>query len=858
MKEIHVFRFFSFLVVLSAIMTTAFYTGARAQESLNMDLIGQLPIGTGLGDVWVANDVAYLALFGGNGASIVDVSDPANPFELTQYSTPSTAGTWDVKASGNYAYLAPQFSGVGLVTLDVTDPANPVLVSEFSHERATSVHNVWIDTTTAHAYLASNTSGAVEIVDISNPASPQHVASFESAEGSIHDMVVVDGILYASFLSGGLYLADVSDPTNPQLMGFVDYPEAFTHNAWPSEDGRYVFTTDEVNGGHMRVFDVQDLGDIHEVASYQAGPPDAIIHNVHVVGDFVHIAYYSEGYRVVDVTDPLNPIEVGFYDTFSGQSGGFDGAWGVYPFSEFSYVSDIQSGLFVFDFTGGRAATIRGFVREEGSADPIPTATVSIPAEGRETGTESDGSYSLPTTMGEKMIFASAFGFAPESVLVTVDSTGLDLDFDLEAFPTGGITGFVRDRDALPIDATLTLYASSGETFETVTGPQGEYSFSDIPSSNPPHVVYDSLVVRPVLPYVPFNQNEVFVPPNDVLFLDLELWRARVLLVDDDEGDAYESYFLEAIRDAGMGDSTVTFEVPPGGDATSAVDVMDAGDVVVWFSGDATTDILTGADRDRLVEFRGRGGHLFLTGQNFAEDLDQIDPGFLNDVLGVEYDGLSTESILEGIDGDPLGDGLLVLTSGNDGANNQTSRDVLIPLGDANASLEYNASNLAAVWGLDSGSGSRIVFFGFGFEAVNKTSPQSSFIAPEILMGMVLDFLRTGAVGIGPEGGEGGPGLPKAFALGQNYPNPFNPSTAIPFTIPVHNESSASVPVTLVIYDLRGRLVTTLIDREMLPGEYTVHWNGRNSRGARVGSGIYIYRIDGPDFSATRRMVMVK
>ena len=140
-------------------------------------------------------------------------------------------------------------------------PPYPLLVTEYSrHPRVTSAHNVWIDSTNAYAYLASNSTGEVEILDISNPATPQHVASFGSNSGDIHDMVVVNGIMYALFLSGGLYLADVSDPTNPQLTGFVNYPDSFTHNAWPSKDGNYVFTTDEILGGHVKVWDVRVTG----------------------------------------------------------------------------------------------------------------------------------------------------------------------------------------------------------------------------------------------------------------------------------------------------------------------------------------------------------------------------------------------------------------------------------------------------------------------------------------------------------------------------------------------------------------------------------------------------------------------
>ncbi len=117
--------------------------------------------------------------------------------------------------------------------------------------------------------------------------------------------------------------------------------------------------------------------------------------------------------------------------------------------------------------------------------------------------------------------------------------------------------------------------------------------------------------------------------------------------------------------------------------------------------------------------------------------------------------------------------------------------------------------------------------------------------------------LTTGPVGIG-DGYENTPssGLPRAFAMEQNYPNPFNPSTSIRYDVPVGHEGG--VTVELEVFNIRGQRVTTLVDGVKAPGSYVVHWDGRDDSGRRAGSGIYIYRIKAGDFSATKKMVILK
>jgi hypothetical protein len=91
-----------------------------------------------------------------------------------------------------------------------------------------------------------------------------------------------------------------------------------------------------------------------------------------------------------------------------------------------------------------------------------------------------------------------------------------------------------------------------------------------------------------------------------------------------------------------------------------------------------------------------------------------------------------------------------------------------------------------------------------------------------------------------------------AFALEQNYPNPFNPSTQIRFSI------DRDALVTLSIFDVSGKLVRTLVNRPLAAGSYTGHWDGRDTQGNEVASGIYFYRLTAAKKSLTRKAVLLR
>jgi hypothetical protein len=88
--------------------------------------------------------------------------------------------------------------------------------------------------------------------------------------------------------------------------------------------------------------------------------------------------------------------------------------------------------------------------------------------------------------------------------------------------------------------------------------------------------------------------------------------------------------------------------------------------------------------------------------------------------------------------------------------------------------------------------------------------------------------------------------------LDQNHPNPFNPTTQIGYQ--VANDGR----VTLMIYDVKGALVSELVDGVQSAGAYTVTWNGKNMAGQAVSTGVYFYRLAVGKFVQTRRMVLLK
>jgi hypothetical protein len=89
--------------------------------------------------------------------------------------------------------------------------------------------------------------------------------------------------------------------------------------------------------------------------------------------------------------------------------------------------------------------------------------------------------------------------------------------------------------------------------------------------------------------------------------------------------------------------------------------------------------------------------------------------------------------------------------------------------------------------------------------------------------------------------------IPSVFKLHVNYPNPFNPATKIRFDVP------KNVFISIKIFDVLGREVVTLINEDLQPGKYEVHWDA-----SQFSSGVYYYIMKAGDFTETRKMILMK
>ena len=130
-------------------------------------------------------------------------------------------------------------------------------------------------------------------------------------------------------------------------------------------------------------------------------------------------------------------------------------------------------------------------------------------------------------------------------------------------------------------------------------------------------------------------------------------------------------------------------------------------------------------------------------------------------------------------------------------------------------------------------------------------------------LGLDLDFHRDGSVLFGDDEDDAededsetaekaGAALPEGFELNQNYPNPFNPTTEISFSLP------ESQNVELVIYNMRGRKVATLIDGYLSAGEHRVEWDSTDDDGNTVASGVYLYKLIAGTVTVSKKMTLVK
>ena len=340
-----------------------------AAQPVTLDLVGEVTSfaatsqGNGTSDVWghVAPDGSEYAIIGVlDGTAIVSVPD----LEVLHTIPGPTLNDFyyhrDMVVYQNVLYVVAEMTGTnqGIQVIDLRGlPDSAELVTTVTTSTNVRSHNLDVDAETGFLYVLSQNYKAVRILDLADPLDPQEIGSITLPDG--HDMHARGDTLYvAEGFRPTFSIWDVSDKKAPELLARQTIPNAgYVHNIWPSDDGRYVVTTEETQDKTVKVWDITDLGDIELVGEYLG--ENGLAHNAQVMGDLVVLSHYSAGVTVVDISDPTNPVEVADYDTTpSSDAGGFFGTWGAWPYSPSGYVygSDFDGKLTVLRLNRGTVA----------------------------------------------------------------------------------------------------------------------------------------------------------------------------------------------------------------------------------------------------------------------------------------------------------------------------------------------------------------------------------------------------------------------------------------------------------------------------------------------------------------------
>jgi len=370
----------------------------------DVDLLSFLPVssigpvggssrGVMVNDVWGWTDPdtgrEYALVGRVEGTAFVDITDPYNPVYLGDL--PLTEGAsiniWrDMKVYKNHVYIVADGAGEhGVQIFDLTQlrdvQSPPVRFEETAHyDKIASAHNIVINEETGFAYSVGSSSGGetcgggLHMIDIRDPGNPTFAGCFQdpatgnAGTGYSHDAqcIVYDGpdqehvgkeICFGANETA-LSIADVSDKENPVALSHAAHPNVgYTHQGWVSDDHSHFFINDELDeltGKAERtrtiVWDVSDLDDPVLVTEYM-GTTSSSDHNMYVRGNYMYQSNYVSGLRIIDVSDPANPKEVGYFDTvpIGEDSPGFAGSWSNYPYFESGtiIVTSMREGLFL-------------------------------------------------------------------------------------------------------------------------------------------------------------------------------------------------------------------------------------------------------------------------------------------------------------------------------------------------------------------------------------------------------------------------------------------------------------------------------------------------------------------------------
>ncbi|HEY0306306.1 MAG TPA: Ig-like domain-containing protein [Longimicrobiales bacterium] len=363
-------------------------------------------------EVAANGNVAYTTTWGsrsGNRGDAIKIWDVAGntPVLADSIILPGVGTVSDVQISDDGALLVVSTEGantaqnMGLTIFSRANPTRPTQLSRFFSANTTAgIHTVKLGRVNGKLYaVGAGNNARMIIVDISNPAQPVEVNVTPVLGGSIHDVFVRDGIIFAGFWSAGMHVYDIGGagrggtPASPVFLGSIVTNTckvcgagARVHNIWWFHDPttgqkKYAFVGEEgpgsvgsqISTGAIHVVDVTDYANMREVAAYEPDPAttanqqNAGAHNfvMDEPSGILYAAYYNAGVRALDVRGDLSSCTAA-QKTADGRcdlllmgrevgigvsSGPPKYTWGVAMVGNRLYASDMWNGIFKLDIS---------------------------------------------------------------------------------------------------------------------------------------------------------------------------------------------------------------------------------------------------------------------------------------------------------------------------------------------------------------------------------------------------------------------------------------------------------------------------------------------------------------------------
>ncbi len=424
------------------------------------------------------------ALVGGEfGTSIVDISNPLIPVEVAL--VPAPVSKWrEIKTYSHYAYVTNEEDS-GLQIIDLADIANGNVTSTFYmglNYPFHTAHTLFIDEHgVCYLFGASFGNKGVIMLDLTvDPLNPVELGSYQNFY--IHDGFVRGDTLWAAAIYDGFIgVVNVANKANPQLIAQWNTPGNFAHNVWPTDDNKYLFTTDEITDSWVTSYDVQDFSNVMELDRYQSNhSADAIAHNTYYSNKYLFTSYYRDGVTLVDATYPYNLIETGHYDTSPLLGDGFNGAWGVYPFlpSGNLIVSDMEEGLFVLAPTYTKACYLEGNITDSACNAALNAVKIEILGTPVTKYSLSNGHFATGYVIaGNYSIRLSKFGYQTKIIHNVSLNNGVltNLNTQMVALSSTYINGNIQSQNASLSNASI-LFKNDSIQYQFFSDIDGNFS----------------------------------------------------------------------------------------------------------------------------------------------------------------------------------------------------------------------------------------------------------------------------------------------------------------------------------------------------------------------------------------------